>query len=115
MTLFKILIFLIGDALCFPNAPAQNRRPTMQQVHNELQNDLQKEIKVFHFPIRTEFKPILKPQRPAAIKIQRFSNKQAINNRQPFNFDIAGDKPINTVLNEYEFFNFYQQMLQKEW
>ena len=69
MMLLKILIFLIGDALCFPNALAQNRRQTMQQVHNELQNDLQKEIKVFHFPIQTEFKPILKPQRLAAILI----------------------------------------------
>ena len=113
--LFKILIFLIGDGLCFPNAFAQNRRQTMQQVHNELQNDLQKEITVFHFPIRTEFKQILKPQRLAAIKIQKFSKKQATKNGQPLNFNIAGNKPIITVLKKNEFFNLYQQMLQKEW
>ena len=77
MTLFKILIFLVGDALCFPNALAQNRRQTMQQNHNELQNDSHKEITVFHFPVLTEFKPILKPQRLSAIKIQRFRNRQS--------------------------------------
>ena len=109
--LSKILIFLIGEALCFPNARAQNRRQTMQQVHNELQ----KEITVFHFPLRTEFKTILKPQRLAAIKIQRFSNKQATNNRQPLNFNKAGYKPLNSVLTKNEFFNLYQQMLQEEW
>ena len=110
MMLSKILIFLIGEALCFPNARAQNRRQTMQQVHNELQ----KEITVFHFPLRTEFKTILKPQRLAAIKIQRSNNKQAAYNRHA-TFNTAGYKPINTVLNKNEFFDLYQQMFQEEW
>ena len=112
--LSKILIFLIGEALCFPNALARNRRLTMQQLHNELQNELQKEIPVFHFPKRIDFKPIPKPQRLSAIKNQRSSIKQAAYNRQA-TFNTAGYKPINTVLNENEFFNLYQQMYQEEW
>ena len=114
MMLSKILIFLIGEALCFPNALARNRRQTMQQVQIELQNEFQKEIPVFHFPKRTEFKPISKPQPLSAIKIQRSNNKQAAYNRQA-TFNTAGYKPINTVLNENEFFNLYQQMFQEEW
>ena len=118
MMLSKILIFLIGEALCFPNALARNRRQTMQQVQNELQNELQKEIPVFHFPKRTDFKPVSfqKPSRLSAIKNQRSSNKQATYNRQAAaTFNTAGYKPINTVLNKNEFFNLYQQMFQEEW
>ena len=86
----------------------------MQQVQNELQNELQKEIPVFHFPKRTDFKPISKPPRLSAIKNQRSSNKQAFYNRQA-TFNTAGYKPIKTVLNKNEFFNLYQQMFQEEW
>ena len=112
--LSKTLIFLIGEALCFPNALARNRRQTMQQVKNELQNELQKEIPVFHFPKRTDSKPISKPQRLSAINNQRSSNKQAGYNRQA-TFNTAGYEPINNVLNKNEFFNRYQQMFREEW
>ena len=111
LMLSKLLIFLIGEALCFPNALARNRRQTMQQVQIELQNELQKEIPVFHFPKRTDFKPRL-----SAIKNQRSSNKQATYNGQAAaTFNAAGYKPINAHLNKNEFFDLYQQMFQEEW
>ena len=115
--LSKLLIFLIGEALFFPNALARNRRQTMQQVQIEFQNELQKKIPVFHFSKRANFKPRLsKPQQLSAIKNQRSSNKQATYNRQAAaTFNTAGYKPINTVLNKNEFFDLYQQMFQEEW
>ena len=111
--LSKLLIFLIGEALCFPNALAQNQRLTMQQLQNELQNELQKlqnDIPVFHFPKR-QAKPRL-----AAIENQMPNNKQATYSREAATtFNTAGYKPIETVLNKNEFFNLYQQMFQEEW
>ena len=113
----KLLIFLIGEALCFPNALARNRRQIMQQVQIELQNELQREIPVFHFLKRANFKPRLsKPQQFSAIKNQRSSNKQATYNGQAAaTFNAAGYKPINAHLNKNEFFDLYQQMFQEEW
>ena len=106
MMLFKLLIFLIGEALCFPNALAQNQRLTMQQLQNELQN----EIPVFHFPKR------LSKPRLAAVNNQMPNNKQATYKRQAAaTSSTAGYKPIETVLNKNEFFNLYQQMFQEEW
>ena len=106
MMLSKLLIFLIGEALCFPNALAQNQRLTMQQLQNELQN----EIPVFHFPKR------LSKPRLAAVNNQMPNNKQATYKRQAAaTSSTAGYKPIETVLNKNEFFNLYQQMFQEEW
>ena len=131
MILSKLLILFIGEILCFPYVFA--RTFSLQEVHEDVLNELQKEIPVSHFPKR---KPISKPQRRStqgvwipglaevisAIKNQKSINQQSTENRQTFN--TAGYEPlgklnspnnINIVFNLNEFLDLYEQMFQDEW
>ena len=99
----------IGEILCFPYVFAQTF--SLQEVHEAVLNELQKETLVSHFP---QQKPISKQQRRSVFKNKKSSNQQSIENRQMFN--TAGYEPINMVLKLDGFLDFlFEQMIQDEW
>ena len=109
MILSKLLILFIGEILCFPYVFAKTF--SLQEVHEAVLNELQKETLVSHFP---QQKPISKPQRRSVFQNQKSSNQQSIENRQMFN--AAGYEPINIVLKLDGFLDFlFEQMIQDEW
>ena len=105
MMLSKLLILLLGEGFCFPNALARSRRQSMQQVQKSLINELQKEIPVFHFPQQQSQATFDKKS------VYEFDYRQ----RQEFN--AAGYRPrlTNKQSQINDFFNLYQQMYQREW
>merc|ERR1712131_188598 len=105
MMLSKLLILLLGEGFCFPNALARNRRQSMQQVQESLINELQKEIPVFHFTQQQSQATFDKKS------VYEFDYRQ----RQEFN--AAGYRPrlTNKQSQINDFFNLYQQMYQREW